>query len=91
MLASVLHSPRAIAVNIEIVRVFVRLRHAVAISAELARRLAIVEAKLDRHWAETGKVLAEHEGNIRIIFETIRQLIVEENGDEPGKIGRETS
>jgi hypothetical protein len=90
MLASVLHSPRAIAVNIEIVRVFVRLRHAVAISAELGKRLAIVEAKLDQHWAETGKVLAEHENNIRVVFETIRQLIAEEDGDDPAPIGFET-
>jgi hypothetical protein len=90
MLASVLHSPRAIAVNIEIVRVFVRLRHAMAISAELEKRLASVEAKLEERWTETGKVLAEHEDNIRVIFETIRQLIDEENGEEPGKIGFET-
>ena len=90
MLASVLHSPRAIAVNIEIVRVFVRLRHAVAISAELGKRLAIVEAKLDQHWAETGKVLAEHENNIRVVFETLRQLIAEEDGNEPAPIGFKT-
>jgi hypothetical protein len=90
MLASVLHSPRAIAVNIEIVRVFVRLRHAVAISAELGKRLAIVEAKLEQHRAETGKVLTEHENNIRVVFEAIRQLSVEESGDEPSTIGFET-
>ena len=84
MLSSVLNSPRAVAVNIEVVRVFVRLRHAVMISAELAKRLAVVEAKLDQHraelgqgFAETAKVLAAHEKDIEAVFEAIRQLIGE--------------
>jgi hypothetical protein len=72
MLASIPHSPRAIAVDIESIRVFVRLRQALAISAELGKRLAIVEAKLDLHRAETGKALAEHESSMRVVFETIR-------------------
>jgi len=82
MLASVLNSPRAIAANIEIVRVFVRLRQALAANAELAKRLAVVEAKLDQHRAETGGKLAEHERHIRLVFETIRQLMAED-GNQP--------
>jgi hypothetical protein len=39
MLSSVLRSPRAIAVNIEIMRAFVRLRQMLASHAELSRRL----------------------------------------------------
>ncbi len=98
MLSSVLNSKRAIAANIEIVRVFVRLRHAVAMSGELAKRLAVVEAKLDQHRAEigkvaatTGKTLAEHERHIRLVFETIRQLMAEDiDGANPGRIGFQT-
>ena len=39
MLSSVLGSPQAVAVNIEIMRAFVRLREILASHADLARRL----------------------------------------------------
>ena len=47
MLSSVLHSDRAIHVNIEIVRAFVRLRQLLATNVELARKLATLERKYD--------------------------------------------
>lgn len=94
MLSSVLGSPRAIAVNIEIMRAFVKMRQAIAVNAELAKRLAVVEAKLDQHRAElgkvtseTGKTLAEHEKHIRVVFETIRRLMTEEEPKPPAKVG----
>jgi hypothetical protein len=40
MLSSVLHSPRAIRVNVEIMRTFVQLRRMLISNAELARKLA---------------------------------------------------
>jgi hypothetical protein len=49
MLSSVLRSPRAVAVNIEIMRAFVRLRQVLAVNAELARRLEEVEKHLGQH------------------------------------------
>jgi hypothetical protein len=75
MLSSVLKSQRAVAVNIEVVRVFVRLRHAVAISSDLTRRLAAVEAGLSGHKAMTGLKLAEHERRIRMVLKAIHQLM----------------
>lgn len=92
MLSSVLKSRRAVEVNIEIVRIFVRLRHAAAFNAELTQRLAVVESRMDQHHAETGKKIAEHERHIRVVFETIRQLMVEE-GDSapPSRIGFKTT
>lgn len=95
MLSGVLHSPRAVAVNVEIMRAFVKMRQAIAINNELAKRLAVVEAKLDQHRAELGqgmtetrKDLAEHEKHIRVVFETIRQLMVEEdNPTPPSRVG----
>lgn len=87
MLSSVLGSPRAIAVNIEIMRAFVKMRQAIAVNAELAKRLAVVEAKLDQHRAETGKTLAEHEQHIRIVFETIRRLMAEDEPTPPARVG----
>jgi ORF6N domain len=87
MLSSVLGSPRAIAVNSEIMRTFVKMRHAIAVNSELAKRMAVVEAKLDQHRAETGKTLAEHERHIRVVFETIRQLMVEEDPKPTPRVG----
>jgi hypothetical protein len=62
MLSSVLKSPRAIAVNIEIMRAFVRLRLILASNKQLARRLDELEAKTDSRF--------------RQVFEAIRQLMV---------------
>jgi len=47
MLSSVPRSCRAIQVNVEIMRTFVRLRRLVASNAELARRLHVLESKYD--------------------------------------------
>ncbi len=62
MLSSVLNSPRAIAVNIEIMRAFMRLRFILGSNKELARRLDELEAKTDVRF--------------RQVFEAIRQLMV---------------
>lgn len=47
MLSSVLRSDRAIQVNIEIMRAFVRLRQMLATNAELSRKLVALEKKYD--------------------------------------------
>ena len=49
MLSSVLNSPRAIAVNIEIMRAFVRLRELIASNKELAAKLDQLEKKVGSH------------------------------------------
>lgn len=49
MLSSVLRSKRAVRVNVEIMRAFVRLRQVLAISGELAQRLDELEAKVGKH------------------------------------------
>ena len=61
MLSSVLSSPRAVRVNIEIMRAFVRLRQWLASNAELARKLAELEQKYDVQF--------------RVVFDAIRQLM----------------
>jgi len=60
MLSSVLRSQRAIQVNIEIMRAFIRLRQMLASHAELARKLDALEKKYDAQFKE--------------VFEAIRQL-----------------
>lgn len=64
MLSSVLNSDRAVAVNIQIMRVFVRVRELVANNRDLARKLDALERKLEGH-----------DVHIRSLFEAIRQLI----------------
>ncbi len=63
ILSSVLNSPRAIQVNIGIMRVFVRLRETLSMHKESAQQLAPLEEKIEGH--------DEH---IRVLFDAIRQL-----------------
>jgi hypothetical protein len=50
MLSGVLKSPRAIRVNVEIMRAFVKLRQMLASNAELAHKLDELEKKYDRQF-----------------------------------------
>jgi hypothetical protein len=62
MLSSVLNSPCAIRVNIEIVRAFVRLRQLLHGHEALARKVAELEERYD--------------GQFRVVFDAIRELMV---------------
>jgi hypothetical protein len=64
MLSSVLNSERAVAVNIEIMRVFVRLRQVLATHEELARRLEAVEHEV----GQQGRLLEDVVASIRAII-----------------------
>jgi hypothetical protein len=59
MLSSVLRSPRAILVNIEIMRAFVRLRQLLSSHKDLVRRLDQLEKKYDEEFAVVFKALRE--------------------------------
>jgi len=72
MLSSVLNSERAIKVNIEIMRAFVRLRRILASHADLARKLETLEKKYDAQF--------------KVVFDAIRQLMApQEPVPEPPK------
>lgn len=64
MLSSVLRSRRAVEVNVEIMRTFVRLRAMIAGYADLVRRLDALEGRYDQQF--------------RSVFDAIRALIAEE-------------
>jgi phage regulator Rha-like protein len=64
MLSSVLNTARAVQVNIEIMRAFVRLREMLLTSKDLARKLDSLERKFE-----------SHDVHIRSLFEAIRQLM----------------
>ncbi|HSY48892.1 MAG TPA: hypothetical protein VLC46_08785 [Thermoanaerobaculia bacterium] len=61
MLSSVLHSKRAIAVNIEIMRAFVELRRMIDDHEDLAKRISELEERYD--------------GQFQVVFDAIRSLI----------------
>jgi hypothetical protein len=61
MLSSVLNSERAIQVNIEIMRAFIRLRELIATNRDLARRLDHLEKKYDAQF--------------KVVFDAIRELM----------------
>lgn len=78
MLSSVLRSKRAIEVNVQIMRTFVRLRRLLASHAELARKLDQLESKYDDQF--------------RIVFDAIRALMDEQEAEtvqarKRGRIG----
>jgi uncharacterized membrane protein len=64
MLSSVLRSKRAIRVNVEIMRAFVRLRQILSGNKELAQKLEELERRI-----------GAHDEQIQAIFEAIRQLM----------------
>ena len=59
MLSSVLHSKRAVQMNIIIIRAFIRLREVLAGNKDLARRIEQVEAKVRQHGVVIGIVVDE--------------------------------
>lgn len=64
MLSSVLRSPRAVAVNISIMRAFVRYREAQMMNAGLAEKFWQLEGKVDRHDKEIGGIMGAIRGMI---------------------------
>jgi hypothetical protein len=61
MLSSVLHSPRAVSVNIEIMRTFVKLREMISTHRDLACKLVELEKKYDVKF--------------RVVFDALRELM----------------
>lgn len=64
MLSSVLRSPRAVEVNIAIMRTFVQLRRLMDSNRDLARRIEALEMKYDEQFS--------------IVFDAIKQLIADD-------------
>lgn len=76
MLSSVLRSSRAIAINIEIMRAFVRLRQMLTTNKKLADKLEELERKL-----------ATHDHAIAGILDAIRQLMSPPEAPKHRRIG----
>jgi hypothetical protein len=73
MLSSVLNSDRAVLVNVEIMRTFVRLRQLLATHVDLARKLDALEKKYDAQF--------------KVVFDAIRALMAPPPEPRRGRIG----
>jgi hypothetical protein len=69
MLSSVLNSPRAVQVNIQIMRTFAKLREIISLNKDLARRLDELENKYDAQF--------------KVVFDAIRQLMAPQEPQRP--------
>ncbi|MEX2148796.1 MAG: hypothetical protein WD793_01155 [Steroidobacteraceae bacterium] len=65
MLSSVLRSPRAVEVNIAIMRTFVQLRRLMDSNRQLARKIEAMEKKYDEQFG--------------VVFDAIKRLIAEDD------------
>jgi hypothetical protein len=63
MLSSVLKSERAIQVNIQIVRTFIKLREMLSNHKEVKEKIELMEKKYDQRF--------------KVVFDTLKQLLVE--------------
>jgi hypothetical protein len=73
MLSSILRSPRAIQVNIAIMRAFVRFRESAVQPEGLAARIVTLERKYD--------------GQFAVVFNAIRELMKPPHAPMPRRIG----
>lgn len=75
MRSSVLNSPRAIAINIEIMRTFVRIRELANTQGELAERLNELEEKTEALALLQDNFAHHTRAQLKQVFEAIRQLM----------------
>ncbi len=75
MLSSVLNSERAIQVNIQIMRAFIKLREMLSTHTELKRKIGAMEK---RH--------VKHDEHFQLIFKTIKEML-NPLVEKKGKIG----
>ena len=73
MLSSVLRSKRAVAVNVEVMRAFVRLRGLIDANRDLAQRIGALESKYDKQF--------------KIVFDALRELMAPPEPPKKRRIG----
>jgi len=73
MLSTVLRSKKAVQVNIEIMRTFVKLRKFISSNRELARKLAELEQRYDQQF--------------KVVFDAIREIMLPRDPPKKRRIG----
>jgi hypothetical protein len=76
MLSGILNSERAISVNIAIMRTFVQMRKLMFSNAELSQRVGDLERLMNEH-------LDDYSEDIKDIYEALRQLMRDQDEEEP--------
>lgn len=71
MLSSVLNSDTAIEVNIQIIRIFTRIREALLTNTDVLLKMEQLEKKV----LEQGQKANKHEEEIQLIFNALKQLL----------------
>ena len=79
MLSCVLSSERAIKVNIQIIRIFTRLRQMLLSNQDILLKLE----QLDKKIINLGFDVTMHDGEIETIFELIKEIMDEKNKPNP--------
>lgn len=87
MLSSVLNNPTAIQVNIEIMRVYTKLREMLLSNQEVLLKLE----QLDKKIINMGQNIKTHDGEISSIFELIRDMMSEQDPPPRNLIGFKTN
>ncbi len=75
MLSSVLNSPRAIAINIEIMRAFVQVRSMVATHQDLAKQLAELQDKTESLAMSHDTFSRNTRAQLKQVFDALRELM----------------
>jgi hypothetical protein len=75
MLSSVLNSPRAIAINIEIMRAFVQVRAKATTHQDLAKRLGELEEKTESMAMQHDTFSRNSRNQLKQVFDAIRELM----------------
>ena len=75
MLSTVLGSPRAIAVNIEIMRTFVKVRQLAATHSDLAKRLGELEDKTEALAMSHDTFSRNTRNQLKQVFDALRELM----------------
>ena len=79
MLSSVLGSPRAIGINIEIMRTFVRVRELATTHSELSKRLGELEQKTELLSMQHDTFSGNTRNQLKQVFEALRELMTPPN------------
>ena len=83
MLSGVLTSPRAVAVNLAIMRAFVQMRRALTANIVFGKQLATLEARMAQQGAELGQHKSETTQALKVVFGALRRLAAQAPEPEP--------
>ena len=87
MLSSVLGSPRAVTVNIEIMRTFVRVRELAITHHDLAKQLNALEEKTEAMAMQHDSFARNTRAQLKQVFDAIRELMTPPESQKKRPIG----